>query len=176
VNELNSAIALYFKKWQAFVHDRQDQAFFADLQPTSIGWKTVDRADFDVRFATYRDLSDQVHLGWVNGRWLATFHLAEAPLDLGIQIIKLMERRPGSSDAVGLDHLDFYVPPGVSAKEKAAAEAGVKWSEEMNGEHCQWISLWFDGTEAKLRGDSVIDVCIAELEHCNPIQKEGKRP
>jgi hypothetical protein len=32
----------------------------------------------------------------------------------------------------------------------------LKWSEEKNGDHCKWLSIWLDGAEAKLRRDTVL--------------------
>jgi hypothetical protein len=44
------------------------------------------------------------------------------------------------------------------------AEDDLKWNEERNGEHCKWISVWFAGSEAKLRTDTVLAPCIAEMQ------------
>ena len=167
LNELNQAIISYQAKWQALIGTRRDREFFQSLRPTAVGWKTVDLADFDKRFAELRPRCDQIHLGWVNDRWLATMHLKDAPLEWGISVIKLMQRRPGSSDAPGLDHLDFLLHPEIEAKAVLASEPDIKWSEEANGAQCQWLSIWFVGTEAKLRLDSVLDACISELQTVN---------
>lgn len=165
VDELNMAIAGYQEKWRQLLDGRTDKAFFEHLRPTSVGWKTKDQTDFDTRFDELRALTDQIHLGWVNERWIATIHLKEATLVNGLTVIKLMQRRPGSTDATGLDHLDFYFDPGqFNAKEILKAEPDLQWNEEMNGEHCKWLSIWFAGTEAKIRSDTVIDVCVSEMD------------
>ena len=176
VDELNTAIAQYQSKWQALVANRKDTAFFESLRPTSVAWKTIDLADFEKRYEELRDLSDQIHSGWVNERWLATFHLKEATLPLGITGIKLMQRRPASSDATGLDHLDFYFKPdtGQSGKTVLRQEPELEWTEEKNGEHCKWLSLWFADTEAKLRTDTVLDVCAQELKDVERQILEGE--
>jgi hypothetical protein len=77
-----------------------------------------------------------------------------------------MQRRPGSTDAVGLDHIDFMDMEETNTKAVLADESDLKWTEEKNG-LCQWTSVWFDGTEAKLRTGTVVDVCIDELEEVN---------
>ena len=165
LDELNAALASYQKKWRTLLDNRENKDFFEGLRPTAVAWKTEDAADFDVRFAELRDQADHVHMGWVNERWLATFHLRTATLIDGITVVKLMQRRPGSSDATGLDHVDFLiVPEGTNAKDVLSHEAGLKWTEELNGDHCKWISIWFEGTEAKLRSDTTLDVCIKELQ------------
>lgn len=165
IDELNQAIDDYYQKWDALVAQRGNKAFFANLKPTSVAWKTKDVDDFNQRAAELRDLSEQVHLGWVNERRLGTFYLKDQTLSHNLKVVKLMQRRPGSSDAVGLDHLDFYFVPGsANAKEIMEAESGLEWTEEKNGEHCKWISIWFEGTEAKVRSDTVLDVCAKEMK------------
>lgn len=161
---LNQAIAKYQTKWQKLLGNLKDQTYFSDLQPTSVAWKTSDLEEFQAFFAELQKESLQVHLAWVNERWLATVVLKK-PLAWDITLVKLMQRRPNSTDAIGLDHLDFYVTSNQpTAKLVVEKEPILKWSEERNGEHCRWLSLWFDDTEAKLRSDTVLDVCAAELK------------
>ena len=164
-DEYNTALKTYMQKWQRLAAARSNKAFFEGLQPTAFGWKVSDTAEFDERAQVLRDMSEQAHLGWVNERWLATFYLNE-PLENGVRLVKLMERRPGSTDAVGLDNVDFLLAENVDAKAVLAAEPDLQWTEEMNGDHCQWLSVWFDGTEAKLRRDTVLQVCVDEMLDC----------
>jgi plasmid maintenance system killer protein len=164
MDELNRAIGIYRGKWEALVAARHGKTFFENLLPTAAAWKTVDLNDFNTRFNELRNQSDQVHLGWVNDRWLATFHLKGDQAAWGIQIVKLMQRRPGSTDATGLDHIDFLTPPDTSAKTALGKEPDLTWTEEKNGDHCKWISIWFENTEAKLRADTTFDVCAREME------------
>lgn len=166
IDELNAAINNYQLKWDTLLAGRRDANFFQGLMPTSVGWKTVDPADFDKRFVTLRALSDQIHLGWVNERWLATFHLRE-PLAWNITLVKLMQLRPGSSDKPGLDHLDFRCMDGLTAQILKLSEPDLNVTDEKNGDRCTWVSMWFDGTEAKLRSDTVLDVCAAEMDATN---------
>jgi len=164
LEELNTAIDVYEAEWKKLVAARKNKRFFESLRPTAVGWKTEDLADYDKRFNELRELSDQIHIAWMNDRWLATMHLRDQKLGLGIEVIKLMQRRPGSSDATRLDHIDFLIPENVDAKAILAAEAGLNWTEEQNGDFCKWISVWFDNTEAKLRTDTTVGVAIAELQ------------
>ena len=162
IDEINQSLKAYQAKWQELVSNRKNKAFFKDLLPTAIAWKTVDLADFDTRFKELRDLCDKVHLGWVNDRWLATLNLKNTNLEWDIQVIKLMQRRPGSDDPIGLDHVDFYAKTIDETVLKQ--EPDLKWTTESNNPHCSWLSIWFTGTEAKIRTDTVLDVCIAELQ------------
>ena len=163
LEELAKAIEAYQAKWQQLIQSRNNKTFFEALKPTAVAWKVEDQADFDTRFKALRDLSDQIHMGWINERWLATLHLRDEALPESIRIVKLMQRRPGSSDPVGLDHLDFLISVPDDAKAVLSSEQDLKWSEEKNGEHCKWLSIWLAGTEAKLRRDTVLQVCADEL-------------
>jgi len=177
LDELKTAIDAYWGKWQTLVGERSDKPFFEGLRPTSVAWKTTDLADFDQRFTDLRDHTDQIHFGWVNERWLVTLYLKdEATLPWNIRVIKLMQRRPGSTDAVGLDHVDFWFDPEkFNAKQVVEKETALKWTEEKNGEHCKWISLWFAGTEAKLRSNTVLQVCADEMLEYQTKLMEGPR-
>ena len=166
LDELSTAFEEFQTKWNALVAERTNKAFFESLKPTAVAWKTTDLAEFDRIFAELREKSDQIHLGWINERWLATMHLREGEVKGGIKLIKLMQRRPSSTDAIGLDHVDFYSPEVVGAEAILKAEPNLKWTPEDNG-HCHWLSLWFADTEAKLRTGTTVDVCIKELEDIN---------
>ncbi len=162
IDELCHAMEVYHGKWHAFIGERNNKDFFEGLKPTAVAWKVLNRAEFDDRVTSLRELSSQIHFGWVNERWLVTFYLKEECLSGNVRIIKLMERRPGSTDPIGLDHVDFLLPKG-DAKPILSKEKDIRWTEEKNGDHCEWLSVWFDGTEAKLRSDTVLQVCSDEL-------------
>ena len=162
VEELSVSLEQYHRRWHEFITSREDKAFFEALLPTAVAWKVFDRDELDRCVMNIRTLCDQVHFGWVNERWLVTLHLGDEVLPGGIRIIKLMERRPGSSDPVGLDHVDFLIRNG-DAKIVLEKEPSLKWSDGSNGDHCRWLSLWFGNTEAKLRNDTVLQVCADEL-------------
>ena len=170
LEEINEAAITYFKKWEDLVAQRQNQDFFRGLKSTSVGWKTLDLADFNHKLLELMADCDQVHLGWVNERWLASLHLKDSELPGGIKIIKLMQRRPGSIDPVGLDHLDFYAESEAEIIRVLAEEKNLVAAEESNNPLCHWHSIQFDDTEAKLRADTVLDVCIAELKEINESQ------
>ncbi len=164
IDEINAAIGDYQIKWCALIKGRKDVSFFESLKPFSVGWKVADLAEFDRRFAELRGRCVQVHLMWMNDRWIATMFLKEGEnLSWNIPIIKLMQRRPKSTDALGLDNVDFYTPDFLDANTLCAKESDLKFTDEFNGE-CKWTSLWFDGTEAKIRNQTSADVTIAELQ------------
>ena len=161
VEKLRKDLALYFNDWQVVVDERLNSDFFSALKPTAAGWKFTDRDELMERFAEIRDLCDQVHFGWINERWVICAHFKELVLPGDITVVKLMERRPNSEDPIGLDHVDFHTTAPV--KQNIELEEGLEWNEERNGEHCKWISVWFEGGEAKLRNDTVLQVCADEM-------------
>lgn len=163
IDELNRALTTYQLKWKVLVAERKLHEQFQALKPTAVAWKTIDPADFDRRFVQLRMVSDQIHMAWMNERWLATFHLRDQKLQWNLSVIKLMMRRPGSTDTTGLDHVDFLLPDDQLGAKIKAGEQGLKLTEERNGEYCKWLSIWFDGTEAKLRRDTVLEVGMADL-------------
>ena len=80
-----------------------------------------------------------------------------------------MLRRPGSDDLPGLDHLDFYSPALPQVEQVLATEPSLTWTNETNDiiEDYHWISIWFAGTEAKLKPETVLEICMAELRQLN---------
>lgn len=163
IDELCHAMEEYHEKWHALIKERADRIFFEQLKPTAVGWKVLNRVELEDRFAALRDMSEHIHFGWVDERWLITLYLKEECLSGHVRVVKLMERRPGSTDLIGLDHVDFLLPDGSDAKGVLAKEHELQWTEEKSGSHCKWLSLWFGGTEAKLRSDTVLQVCADEL-------------
>ncbi|HEY5805787.1 MAG TPA: hypothetical protein VIS56_00175 [Candidatus Saccharimonadales bacterium] len=165
-DELNRAIDEYQSKWNVLVAQRKNKDFFERLKPTAAAWKAADQAAFDQMFGLWRTACDYVVVTWLNERWYAVMHLKTDTLSGGLEIIKLMQRRPNSTDATGLDHIDFLDTEETNTKAVLAEEPDIKWSEESNGDS-KWTSIWFEGTEAKLRQETPLDIDIAELQQIN---------
>lgn len=159
INELTKALETYQKTWRSLVDKRTDKPFFESLKPTAVAWKTEDLVDYDAKMAELRDLCDYIFVVWMNGRWIAKLHLRDKTLPMNLHIIKLMQRRPNSTDAVGLDHVDFYTPEAIEPILKE--ESDLKWNYEKN--NAEWYSVWSDAGEAKLRNDTICKVCADEL-------------
>lgn len=169
LDELNQAVEEYQAKWQRLIAGRANKPFFQSLEPTAIGWKVADRTEYDKRYAELHDHCDRIIETWMNGRWIAKLHLRDTKLANGVQIIKLMQRRPGSDDALGLDHIDFYSPPLDEVEQILQKEPDLKWTHEDNDvvQNYHWISIWFADTEAKLKPGTVLDIIITELQATN---------
>jgi len=169
IPELPDALESYNKKWQALIASRTDRAFFSGLKPVSIGWKVDTDEVYTTAYQALRPQCDKIVETWMNSRWIAKMHLKNTSLAGGIQIIKLMQRRPGADDALGLDHLDFYSPAVKDAETILSKEPGLQWTRETNDaiKGYGWISVWFDSTEAKLKANTVLDIVIQELHDIN---------
>ena len=164
ITEITEGLETYTAAWQEWVGQRTNKPFFEGLLPTSVAWKVADLAAYNMAVSALQPLSDQMHAAVVNERWLATFHMRN-PLPGGVQLIKLMQLRPGSQDAIGLDHMDFYTPiADDELANRLRAEANLKWQLEASNKFCSWYSVWHKGGEAKLRTQTVLDVCIAEMK------------
>jgi len=169
IEEIQTALTSYESKWQTFIDARTDEQFFKQLRMTAVGWKVADRETYDKVVAELHDQANHIIETWMNGRWVAKVLLRDKSLSNGVTIIKIMQRRPGSDDAVGLDHVDFYSPSVAACEPILKAEKDIRWTHESNDiiEGYGWISIWFDNTEAKLKSDTVLDIVSAELQQAN---------
>jgi hypothetical protein len=169
LESLNLAVEYYQAKWQNFIQQRSNQKFFKGLQPVTVGWKVADRQEYDRLYGELHEACDIIVETFMNGRWIAKMHLKDAQLTGGIEIIKIMQRRSGSNDALGLDHVDFYCPEAENAPEILKSETNLKWTKESNDavKNYGWISVWFAGTEAKLKAYTVLDTVTQELRQLN---------
>lgn len=163
MGDYNDALQKYFEAWSELVATAHNQQFFDGLRPAALGWKVENRQELDARFEALRESCDYVYWGLINGRWIVTMHLREDTFFQGIKVIKLMERRPGSVDRTGLDHVDFLAKNIADAGDILEKEA-MQWTYETENPYVKWYSIWFANTEAKIRDKSVIAVCIDELE------------
>ena len=111
-------------------------------------------------------MSDIAVENWWDGRWIAMLHLRDIKLAEGIEVVKLMQRRPSSTDKTGIDHIDFYSPKVLNADGILRHEPRLNWSHEVGG-LTKWISIWFAHTEAKLRTHTVVDSCMRDLSAIN---------
>lgn len=166
IETLNAAMAQYWTAWSTLIAERSDREFFEALYPTAVAWKTEDEAEYRRLLDDLRGFCDIVVENRWDDRWIAMVHLKDAKLTQDVEVVKLMQRRPGSTDSVGLDHIDFYSPNVVHADQMLAKETDLVWTHETGGP-CKWISVWFADTEAKLRTHTVIDSCIRDLSAYN---------
>lgn len=166
IDEINTALRDYFIKWQGLVDGRTERQFFADMKPTAVGWKVADRAEYVNVVSQLFDRCGRVHETRMNDRWIAKLVLDDLELEGGIIVLKVMERRPHASDALGLDHVDFYAPDTSRYEEVFKGEShDLKIVQESNDaiDSYSWTSIWFDGTEAKIKPYTVLGTVADDL-------------
>ncbi len=152
------------KQYFANLKKSSNFTVLADLEPVTIGWKVKDIEEYcaDLSFFLKSGLVEQCHIGAVDNRYIASL-VFKKPIYKNIYIIKLMQRRPGSTDSVGLDHVDFFVNNLASMEKQLARNKVTDWGYESNQSH-RWISLRFNESEAKFVDHTVLDVCVKELQ------------
>ena len=169
LSEIDAAVETYMQSWRKLQASAQNKSFFASLKPVAVGWKVADSEEYKKLYDACHAQCDKTIETWMNERWIAKLHLKDTTLSEGITILKLMQRRPGSSDALGIDHVDFYNADGQSIEQVLKDEPEIHWTWETNDvvDDYRWISVWFSGTEAKVRNSTVLDTVIEELDQLN---------
>ena len=160
VETIQQAASTYFSKVDAAVK----QYGLPAHQPAAVGWKVADINEFNDALSGFlkSGLVAQCHIGFVDNRYIASIVFKE-PIYQNIRILKLMQRRPGSTDPIGLDHADFPVEDLAAAEATLAKQKVPKWGHESNDVH-GWISVWFDGLEVKYFDHIVLDIAVKELQ------------
>jgi len=169
-DEVNRALDEYFGKWRALIDARQDERnkeFFERLKPTTVGWKVADYEEYKKTLDEWRASSDLISEKWMNGRWIAYLHLRDVTLNGGIEVFEILQARPDRSDVkVGLDFVDFFCMEEENARAILEEENDIQSTKEENS-GVRWISIWFDGTEAKLKAFTAFDVAEEEARRIN---------
>jgi len=160
---LETELTEYLAAWHKF--KMEHMLTEADFDPiaTTISWKVAEKATLFENLYQIGDAVEQTHVGTVNGRFIASSVL-HAPYQ-GMRLLKIMERRSGSSDRLGLDGLDFYVSDMGQVK-TLLQKTGSAVQAEQYDMH-RWLSLRFGSEnqyEAKFVDHLVLRVAIEELE------------
>jgi hypothetical protein len=153
----------YQAAWTAFLKAYKLQSLEHFAKPTTFSWKVADKAELYKNLVATANITEQVHIGTVNGRFIASSVLT-TPIENDLYILKILERRFGSSDPLGLDSLDFLCRDS-SAVMKMLKSAGANAVPEHNDMH-SWISLRFGDKnqyEAKFTDHLVLSVAIKEM-------------
>lgn len=165
---LDDQLEIYSAEWDRFIEAFSLQSLTGAIKATAVGWKVESLTAFDICTSQLLAYSPQVHIGPVNEvRLIGSFVFPE-PIYREARVLKLMQRRPGSEDPLGLDHVDFTVED-ISATQTVLEAAGVEVVPENNEVH-SWLSVRFgqdDRQEAKFVDHNVLDACIAELQEAS---------
>ncbi len=176
IRDINAALTDYRTNWATLIAARTDKTFFDALVPVAVGWKVADVVSFDQAVKALRDQCDFVLHTWLNDRWIAKMVLRKPATEWPVPVIKIMQVRPGSTDALGLDHVDFYATQSPSEIEVTLQKEGLRWTHEVNhdGDKYPWASLWFASTEAKIKHYSVLDIYADQFTVISDSIKQGK--
>ncbi|HSX36915.1 MAG TPA: hypothetical protein VLG13_02245 [Patescibacteria group bacterium] len=159
---LQTSLGEYEAAWKAFLVDNRLEQLEQIAVPTTLSLKVANKAELFRYLEDNAGNIEQVHIGTVNDRYIASAALKE-PID-NLPILKILQRRPGSSDSLGLDSIDYLVK---STEEvfRLLQGAGATIEKQHNEVHA-WLSLRFGSKkqyEAKFTDHVVLEVAIKEL-------------
>jgi len=162
-NSLQKSLEDYEAAWRQLIEDNDLQVFADSVMPVTISWKVSDKKTLFENLEKLASQTEQVHIGTVNGRFIASIVLHE-PVN-GMQIVKVLERRAGSDDPLGLDSIDYLVENTDSAFDILSKVTNGTVQKEHNDMH-EWLSLRFGEDaqyEAKFVDHLVLAVAQKEL-------------
>jgi hypothetical protein len=137
--------------------------------PSALGIKVPNQEGVFAALRQFLESGDQYHGATVDGRNITTIfkvHPLGETSSLGpIRLIKILERRPGSHDTLGPDHLDVLIATLYEFGQLATdlKNLGLKAAVEQNEAH-SWLSIRTAGFEFKLVHESVWAICCREME------------
>ncbi|MDQ3065301.1 MAG: hypothetical protein M3Q36_03465 [bacterium] len=177
---LSQSIEKYFTKWDEYVARMGIFTIAEKMRPIAIGWKVGSRAEYRRIMSVLDNYALQIHSVTVGKQKFASVVLQE-PLARGINIIKVIERRSGSRDAVGLDHIDFYLPM-IEGVAEMLERGEANWRRQGNDTYRR-ISVRFGPEslyEAKIVDHTVLNIAADELNYAsqrilNPSSRPNKQ-
>lgn len=164
---LSQSLEKYFFKWDEYVSRMGLYGIAEKMRPVAIGWKVGSRAEYRRAMSVLDNFAVQIHSVSVGKRKIATVVL-EKPLARGIQVIKVIERREGSRDVVGLDHVDFYLPI-VEGIAEMLERGEANWRRQGNDKYKR-LSVRFGPEslyEAKIIDHTVLNIAADELNYAS---------
>lgn len=164
---LSQSLDKYFAKWDEYVARMGLFAIADKMRPVAIGWRVGSRAEYRRVMSVLDNFALQMHSVSVGKRKFATVILNE-PLSRGITVIKVIERRAGSRDAVGLDHVDFYLPM-IEGIAEMLERGEANWRRQGNDTYKR-ISVRFGPEslfEAKIIDHTVLNIAADELNYAS---------
>ena len=162
-DSLEHLLDAYNTAWRVLVAQNNLRAFAQTALPTTIGWKVEDKKALFGNLELLADKSEQVHIGTVNNRLIATVVLI-GPYR-GMRLLKILERRAGSNDPLGLDSIDYLVEKLSSTYELLSRATDGNLVKQHNDHH-SWLSLRFGEArefEAKFTDHLVLSVAQKQL-------------
>jgi hypothetical protein len=159
---LKTSLLSYEKAWKAFIVINHFESIESSWQRVAISWKVEHKVALYGNLRLIGDQAEQIHIGTINDRFIA-MAILKKPYS-GVRMIKLLERRPGSQDPLGLDSVDYRVDDLEKTYELLKA-AGAHVEEQHNDWH-NWLSLRFGKDhefEAKFMDHSLLNLVDKQL-------------
>ena len=159
LEEITSYLTPYETDWNSWCGNNGiDSSLF---KPTAVGWKVADSDSLARAILELLPFSPQAHIADVDNRKIGSFYLSRE-LPMGLKVVKVLQRRAGSDDPLGLDHVDFTVSD-IAAVEKMLKEKGIVYEWQSNQSH-KWISTrTINNREAKFVDSTVLNIGSNEL-------------
>ena len=154
----------YQAAWSEFITINSLQAFVDSAQATTISWKVDSQKTMFDNLEQLASNTEQVHIATVNQRFIATVVLINPVREM--RLLKILVRRSGLNDPLGLDSIDYVVENTTIASEVLGKVADCTLQKEHNDMH-GWLSLRFGKNrqfEAKFMDHLVLAVAQKELE------------
>lgn len=162
---LSQSLDKYFLKWEEYVARMGMFSIAEKMRPVAVGWKVSSRVEYRRVMSVLDNYASQIHSVSVGKRKIATVLLNDQ-LNRGINVIKVIERREGSRDAVGLDHVDFYLPI-IDGIAEMLERNEANWRRQ-GGDNYKRLSVRFgpESTyEAKIIDHTVLNIAADELNY-----------
>lgn len=164
---LSQSLDKYFSKWDEYVARMGLFSVAEKMRPVAVGWKVGSKAEYRRVMSVLDNFAVQIHSVSVGKRKIATVVL-EKPLARGVSVIKVIERREGSRDVVGLDHVDFYLPI-VDGIAEMLERGEANWRRQGNDTYKR-LSVRFGPEsmyEAKIIDHTVLNIAADELSYAS---------
>lgn len=162
MDQIQSALETYFFEWNQWA-EQATEYDFSSVRLMHVGWKVPDESALGSEVSQLLQFADQGHIATIHNRKIVLLVLKQ-PIE-GVPVMQIIQRRPGGSEAVGLDHVAFYCKD-LKPLLAALAQTDYNW-QRLDGPGHQWVSLRFgdgDAREAKFFDRTSLDIAASELE------------
>jgi hypothetical protein len=163
MEEIRTVVRTYLGEWRDWLTVAPEGFDFAALKPMHAGWKVSDEPALGQKIVALLPNTEAAHIGTVDKRKIALL-VAKEPIE-GVPVLQIMQLRPGSTDALGLDHVAFYCAD-MASLQLAVEKSHEKWEHQSNPGH-QWISMWWGPSrrEVKFFDHTSLDLGARELSN-----------
>ena len=161
-DEVDHLLDAYEAAWHEFINVNHLETFAESVQATTISWKVDSQKTMFGNLEQLADYTNQVHIATVNQRFIASVVLINPIREM--RLIKILVRRSGSNDPLGLDSIDYLAENTTVIFEILSKAADCILQKEHNDLH-SWLSLRFGkGREFEAKFTDHLVIAIAQKE------------